>query len=231
MNKEEKPEANYCRWHEVLFSANLAVAITMVLRTYVANAPPYRSKLQDLTIRMVVYINGLLDLRPQRYNPIGLELTSLIVVIGAGVIILLGLWASPKTVRFFTLRVVGLISSLVAVPPTILYSVYASEMPNTRATGLFLLYDRTFWFALEFAAVAALLFIYFAGKWPTPSWGTVLLLAVHYGLWGWFTWQLDFHQAWALTMSFVPPCSALAWFLCIKSSQQALPGNRHGNSK
>jgi len=212
MNQGEKQEVKYCRWHEVLFSLNLGLAITMAMRTYVATLPPNRSRLLDLTMRMVLYINGLLDLRPQRYNPIGLELTFLMGVIGAGVIILLGLWASPKTVRFFTLRVVGLISSLVAVPATILYSVYAPEMPNTEVAGLFLLYDRTFWFALEFAAVAVLLITYFAGKWPSPSWGTVLLLAVHYGLWGWFMWQLDFHQAWALTMSFVPPCSVLAWF-------------------
>ena len=32
MNQGQKQEAKYCRWHEVLFSANLAVAITMTTR-------------------------------------------------------------------------------------------------------------------------------------------------------------------------------------------------------
>ena len=101
MNHADKREATCRRWHEVLFSANLGLAITMISRTYIATVVPRRSKLLDFTIRMVLYINSTLGLRPQQYNPTGLEITFAIVLIAAGLGVLLALWALPKRPRSY----------------------------------------------------------------------------------------------------------------------------------
>jgi hypothetical protein len=129
----------------------------------------------------------------------------------------------PVNAAALTLRVAGGITALLAVPASMLYAHYELKPPGTEVGGILLLYDTTYWLDLEAGVVVVCIILYFVRKWPVPGWVTGLLLAAHYGLWGWVPSRLFSPLLWAPTLSIVPPCSALAWLLYVRCA-----GSRSG---
>jgi len=159
---------------------------------------------------MIIWVNSFLDLRPRKYNPVGVELTYLCTIIGIGLVLWLALQALPARARFPVLRAAGIVVAVVAVPISILYA-FAVEYARTVWIDSPPINNNIVWLALETTLALAGLILYLWRRWPLPLGATTLLFVGHFSLWGWVFSSLFPPWAWGLALSAVPACSALAW--------------------
>jgi len=214
-------------FHELLFSLNIGFAVAILLRVYVMRFPTGRSRLADLSFRMIFWINRFLGLRPQEYNQVGVELTFLFAIIAVSLIVLVVLRIAPETVRFKTLRAVGIFAALVAVPTSILCAYVAEDAEMVWNNNPLIIYNLC-WLGMETCATVACLVLYFWRRRPVPGWATLFLLAVHYSLWGRVVLHLFSPASWAFALSLLPPCSALAWILFVRRERLSLAAGNQG---
>jgi hypothetical protein len=110
------------------------------------------------------------------------------------------------------LRSVAGMFSLLALPIHWFYVAHlyyqVTDLPNPPHAWLF----------LELAVVLVCAVFYLFARWPIPAWGSVALIALHHGLWGWlflggpYFWLAPFQTL----VPLVSLCSSLAWSLYVQ---------------
>jgi hypothetical protein len=200
--------------HEIFFSLNIGLAVAIVSRVYVSAFRPGRNGFADSALGMVAWINGAFHLHPQ--SPVGLELTFLTWIFCCALIpILLLRVIQNQHTRRAILTAGGGAAALVAVPGCILFGFIALRAGSVTWTEHFVDDEKTL-LIVEAVAALASLGVYLRGKWPVPEWGTGVLLALHYLLWGWIIFQSFSPVFWGILLATVPCSAGFAWALYTK---------------
>lgn len=183
--------------HDSLFSLNIALVVRL------ANA---QTSLFSLEPNLQFRINGAFGLNPHS-NVGGYSAFFLVAVsLALGILALLWVFSRARFVGEAILSVSGTVS-LVALPVGWLYVTHISPvlpgLPNPPRAALL----------LELAAVIVCSVLYLLARRSYPIWSAVLVLVLHFALWGWLLlggW--DFWLApIKLVFPFVGFCSCLAW--------------------
>jgi hypothetical protein len=201
------------RFTEILFSLNVGFAIAIILRVHLSRSKLGPGGLSDYALGMIGWINRVLHLRPR--NQAGLELMFLAWIFAIAVFtwVLLKI-VMPAKARLLTLGMVGGITALVAVPASLLYA-YIGLYAGTTWSERFVDNNRAY-LILEAAVAVVCLVFYFRRRWLISVWGTGVLLAFHYILWGGVISRIFSPTWWGLSLSAVPVCSGIAWILYVR---------------
>lgn len=204
---ENERHGRYLRFvRDSLFSLNIALVIRL------ANA---QTSLTSLEANLQFRINGAFGLNP--HSNVGGNSAFFLVAFGLALGIFALVWAFSRT-RFVgeALCSVSGAVSLVALPVGWLYVTHVFPvlpgLPNPPRAALL----------LELAAVIMCSVLYLRARWSYPTWSAILVLVLHFGLWGWLLlggW--DFWLApIKLVFPFVSFCSCVAWggYVAVKRS-------------
>lgn len=213
MEKHEAGGANSLRYaYEFLLSLNIGLA-TIWLKSVLS---PF-----FLQVGLKYRMNAYLHLHP--HNDIGGFIAFFLLATGLALCIFLLLRVFSRT--FLAGEIVpsgaGMVS-LVALPASWLYVNYAlRHLPIPVAPDVY--QPSLFWPLLESAAalVCSMLFLY--GKWPISRSGSIIILALHWGFWGWrFFGPFFWSRPPMLAFSVVGFCSTLTWGLYVSHERAAL---------
>jgi hypothetical protein len=187
---------NYAYFHEFLFSLNIA----LLLRWQSA-----RTSFSDLEPRLTWRINAALHLH--LHNSVGgyTAFFALALALALGVFAFASLCAHTSWGEKVLRSIAGVVT-LTALPACWLYVTHLFSMrglPNPPRIWLF----------LELGVAIACAVLYLLARWPFPAWTSILLLALHFGFWGWLLLGgLYFWRAPAeLSFPLAGFCACLAW--------------------
>lgn len=88
-------------------------------------------------------------------------------------------------------------------------------LPPCNLTALHSSWARWSLLYLETTAAAVCVFLYLSRRWPAGAVLTVVLLAVHFSVWGWLTWQRIGNPFWTIYL-LLGFCSTLLWAVYLK---------------
>ena len=183
--------------HEFLFSVNIG----LIARLAMAYANYYQTE-----AALKLWFNRHLHLHP--HSDVGGNAAFLLLALGItlGVFVVLRVFSRTFLSRAFLLYTAGIVSA-VALPFSWLYGAYLHEpLPGLPDPPHALL-------MLELVAVTICAILYLLAKWPLPKWGSVLLLILHYGFWGWLL--LGGPYFWLGSFKLIFPlaglCSSVTW--------------------
>jgi hypothetical protein len=208
---------------EILVSLNVAVAVgygllasgfTSVDTKY---APEPVTAFRYFFLRSALRADALLHLREG--SKIGQELTFGLSVVSLAVLLLLILRSTPARVRRFLLIPVAGLTSLLAVPVSLLW-VAGMAVSSMRPTGP----DKgalppwngfgTFILLADLMCICILFFL--VSRRILSMWVRMVLLLLHCGWWGFVLWQTSV-QTHLLSAGFLPlvvfPASGLMWLV------------------
>ncbi|HUJ32203.1 MAG TPA: hypothetical protein VLY23_13045 [Candidatus Acidoferrum sp.] len=190
--------------NEFLLSLNLGLAVML---------EQHETSHSFLAERLQFLINGKLHLHP--HSKVGGYGAFFVLAVGVALCIFLVFrFFSRRSLAKQVVRTLAGPVALVAFPATWLCAAYSvgilPALPNPPRFWLF--------FELSVAVVCALLYLY--EKWNVPAWAGILLLTIHYGVWGWlFLGGVFFWMDPAKTIfPLVGFCSFLAWAVYVSRS-------------
>jgi hypothetical protein len=191
--------------NEILLALNLGLAVAIGLRVYISQFPPGRNRVADVFLRTVARINGCFRLAD--YAHLGANVTFVAFSATSFLAALLlvreiALTAKGRQV----LSLLGGMLAIAALPICVFYSgSVLFPKPYASGSGSVL---------LLFVGVSLLcVFSYWHGMRPIPLWGTIPVLALYYGFWGWMSWQHFTHGFTELAFPVVGLFSCIAWGL------------------
>jgi hypothetical protein len=130
------------------------------------------------------------------------------LMIAMAMFVVLRLVSATVLLRKVVRLMIGL-AALGALPACLLYIQHILPVPGSPSTL------STLWLLLELAGAITCSLFYMGGWWPAPAWTGILLLVLHFGLWGWlflggpYFWRAPFSLVFPLTGL----CCSLAWGL------------------
>src|SRR5258708_17689072 len=188
--------------HEFLFSLNIAL-----LAELQGNQKPNKlfSFLDSIEFRIQTRINAYLNLHPHSHVGGYTAFFALSLALALCIFFLLRISLRNFLVKEFLRSVAGFIS-LLALP---ISWFYVTQVLGPVPFSLNL--PRP-WLISELMLIIGCAVLYLLAKWPLPKWSGVLLLALHFGFWGWlalgpYFWRYPF---WAV-FPMAGFCSSLAW--------------------
>jgi hypothetical protein len=198
------------RIHEILFSLNIAFAITLAVRAYLGRFGRGQNVIADFVIRTIGWVNAVFGLTAP--NHFGVEFTFLVWIAGIALSFFLFVrFVVPAKAMHAILNTTAGVTSLAAVPTCLLY---ANE---TLLPGHVASYRPHL--AIEVAGAASCVLLYSMGKWLLPSWCSAVLISLHFVAWAWIIWQLFSPAPLAIFLSAVPPAAGVAWLLYDRGSR------------
>jgi hypothetical protein len=206
--------ANYTRWlSQILFSTYFALLVVTEEET----CKPGSTFLHWLAYPLNDYLNPILvNHRVHLLVSRSVALWWLLAVI---IFICVRLLARIAFTRALLRYAAGIVA--VAGFPLLL-------LPPCNATGPFLSATTWSWLYFEVVVVVVCVFLYLFGKWPTIAAPGILLLFVHFAVWGWITWQRIGNPFWAIYI-LLGFCSSVFWGLDAgKTGQASIPSTEVG---
>ncbi len=208
MEYQQQPKSHLRHLHEFIFSFNLALVVTWARNQTAAHFWGVPSHLQ-------FWINDHLHLPP--HSGIGGYAAFLLSALEQAlcIFVLLRLLSSTSLAREALSSVAGL-ASMTALPAFWLDFTHRFPQPLTLPN------PPRFWLFFELAAALACILLYRFAKWPLAGWGSVMLLILHHGFWGWlflggpYFWLVPFQSLFPIVGLF----SSLAWGLYVSEQRR-----------
>ena len=181
------------RLNEILFSLNVGFAIALLLRNYLSHFGPGQNAFDDFSVRMIIWLNGMFNFSPQKYNAVGVELTvgSWVVSLALVVLLLLHLGEQLTKVRVIILDYVAGIVARAAIPATLVFILWPAYVRLEIAYWSVPFIPDKFAAAFEVGATVVCFSSYSRLESGIYQSGVPLsLLVLHYAIWFWVVWQL-----------------------------------------
>jgi hypothetical protein len=203
MKNNHPTRTDYLRYaHEFLFSLNIAF-----LAKLQGNQKPNKlfSFLDSAEFRIQLKINAYLNLHPHSHVGGYTAFFALAFGLALCIFLLLRIFSNTSLAKEF-LRCAAGFMSLLALP---ISWFYVTQVLGPVPFSLNL--PRP-WLISELILIIACAVLYLLAKWSLPMWSGVLLLALHFGFWGWlalgpFFWRYPFWVVFPMAGF----CSSLVW--------------------
>jgi len=194
---------NYVRWlHELLFSIYFALLVVTEETWKVGSA--FLGRLGYPLIHHLYHFLAYLH-HSTRYSP-GLLFHTMALwwLLAVIVFVCLHLLGQIAFIRVFLRSVAGFIG-VAGFPLFWLHLGNLTRLSDAAAR----------WLLVETIVIAICVVLYLCRKWPTNPTFSVLIVVLHFGLWGWITWDAISIGFWSIYL-LLGICTSLVWGLYIR---------------